>query len=221
MPLPGLKPKDLIGVPWRMAFALQEDGWWLRSDIIWAKRNPMPESMRDRPTRSHEYLFLLAKSERYHYDYEAIMEPCESGPSDVRKMLDKRERCGGKHKELSDPYNKASERSNIGRKRSVGGSLLVPQGEVKARLYRNRRTVWTLANRPYKGAHFATFPPALITPCILAGSPIGGTVLDPFAGSGTTIAEALRLSRRAIGIELNADYLELIKKRVAQAVPIT
>lgn len=159
MPIAGLKPKDLVGIPWRVAFALQAAGWYLRSDIIWSKPNPMPESVNDRPTKAHEYLFLLSRSGRYYYDAEAIKEPCESGPSDIRKMEESLERIGGKHKTLDDPYSKASGATNIGRKRSVGS----PSG-------RNRRTVWEIATQPYSGAHFATFPEALVEPCILAGS---------------------------------------------------
>jgi DNA modification methylase len=198
----GLKPKDLIGIPWRVAFALQADGWYLRSDIIWHKPNPMPESVTDRPTKAHEYLFLLAKSERYYYDSEAIQEPCESGPSDVRKMTESRERIGGKHKALDDPLSKASASTNIGRKRSVGS----PDG-------RNRRTVWTVATAPFRGAHFATFPRSLIEPCILAGSPAGGIVLDPFMGSGTTGQVATDLGRQFIGCELNPEYVALHEMR--------
>ena len=170
-----LKPKDLIGIPWRLAFALQADGWFLRSDIIWHKPNPMPESARDRPTKSHEYLFLLAKSERYYFDAAAVAEPSVSGPCDIRKMTEKKNRIGGKHKTLIDPFSKASASTNIGRKRSVGNPGT-----------RNIRSVWTIATSSYKGAHFATFPPRLVQPCVKAGSPIGGTVIDPFAGSGTT-----------------------------------
>jgi DNA modification methylase len=154
-----LKPKDLIGIPWRVAFALQADGWWLRSDIIWHKPNPMPESVTDRPTRSHEYLFLLAKSQRYYYDAEAVKEACQSGPSDIKKMQESRDRIGGKHKDLIDPFSKASSATKIGQKRSVGH----PAG-------RNCRSVWTIPTQPFPGAHFATFPEALVTPCIKAGT---------------------------------------------------
>lgn len=154
-----LKPKDLIGIPWRVAFALQADGWWLRSDIIWHKPNPMPESVTDRPTKSHEYLFLLVKSQRYYYDAEAIKEACQSGPSDIKKMEESRDRIGGKHKNLIDPFSKASSATKIGQKRSVGH----PTG-------RNCRSVWTIPTQPFPGAHFATFPEALVTPCIKAGT---------------------------------------------------
>jgi DNA modification methylase len=154
-----LKPKDLIGIPWRVAFALQADGWWLRSDIIWHKPNPMPESVTDRPTKSHENVFLLVKSQRYYYDAEAIKEACQSGPSDIKKMQESRDRIGGKHKDLIDPFSKASSATKIGQKRSVGH----PAG-------RNCRSVWTIPTQPFPGAHFATFPEALVTPCIKAGT---------------------------------------------------
>ena len=196
-----LKPKDLCGIPWRVALALQAYGWFLRSDIIWAKPNPMPESVTDRPTKSHEYLFLLSKSERYYYDAEAIMEPCQSGPSDIKKMTEGLERIGGKHKELDDPLSKANQNTNIGQKRSVGR----PEG-------RNKRSVWTIPTEPFHGAHFATFPKALVKPCILAGSRPGDLVLDPFSGSGTVGAVCAELGRQYIGIELNPDYAELRKE---------
>lgn len=226
---PGLKPKDLVGIPWRVAFALQADGWYLRSDIIWSKPNPMPESVTDRPTKAHEYLFLLSKSARYYYDADAVRERAESGPSDLRKMAEGRERIGGLVKEQTDPKLAASGLTNIGRRRSVGGKQLAsaetrPDGMGRrmpgfngrwdvsedagiAPAGRNLRTVWTIATQPYPGAHFATFPRKLVEPCVKAGCPEGGTVLDPFAGSGTTAMVANALSRRAILIDLSADYL--------------
>jgi len=155
----GLKPKDLCGMPWRVAFALQSDGWWLRRDIVWSKPNPMPESAKDRPTTSHEYVFILTKSRFYYYDQEAIRESCSSGPSDIRKMIQSKERIGGKHKILVDPFSKASAATNIGQKRSVGNPIS-----------RNRRSVWTIATQPYPEAHFATFPDDLVRPMILAGT---------------------------------------------------
>lgn len=191
----GLKPKDLVGTPWRVAFALQADGWFLRSDIIWAKPNPMPESVTDRPTKAHEYLFLLTKCARYSYDADAIREPFASGISDLRKMIEGRERIGGLVKKQADPFLRASALTNIGRKRSVGdaaaaevtlaarrktavdpharGRRQAPEpGEPNAFhcLGRNKRTVWTIATEPFPGAHFATFPKALVTPCIQAGT---------------------------------------------------
>jgi DNA modification methylase len=195
----GLKPKDLVGIPWRVALALQADGWYLRSDVIWSKPNPMPESVTDRPTKSHEYIFLLSKSAKYFYDAEAVKEPCESGPSDVRKMEESLPRIGGKHKILVDPLSKASSTTNIGRKRSVGN----PDG-------RNCRSVWTIATCPYSGAHFATFPPAIPERCIKAGTKPGDVVLDPFMGSGTTGAVALRLGRQTIGFDLNPEYCKAL-----------
>jgi len=229
----GLKPKDLCGVPWRVAFALQDAGWWLRQDIIWHKPNPMPESIRDRCTKAHEYLFLLAKSERYLCDMEAIREECQSGPSDIKKMIEGKERIGGKHKELVDPLSMASSATNIGRKRSVGGAYSfarnvneeAPPGQpnqhradredIDYSIVRNKRTVWTVATAPYSGAHFATYPPALIEPCILAGSKPGDVVFDPFFGSGTTGEVAQRLGREWIGCELNPEYGRLAERRTS------
>ena len=193
----GLKAKDLIGIPWRLAFALQADGWFLRQDIIWHKPNPMPESVRDRCTKAHEYVFLLSKSERYYFDGEAIMEPVAA--STVER--------------LSQPTLQQQE-----------GSCRVPgktNGNMKAvgrTDKRNRRSVWTVATQPYKGAHFATFPPALIEPCILAGSRPGDIVLDPFMGSGTTAAVALQHGRQYLGCELNPAYQPLQEARIADAV---
>ena len=194
----GLKRKELIGIPWRVALALQADGWYLRSDIIWHKPNPMPESVTDRPSKAHEYLFLLSKSERYYYDAEAIREP-DSGQDHPRNVLDLREPTGG----LMSPHRGI--RSAEGR---------VGKG-------RNRRSVWTVATTPFPGAHFACFPPTLIEPCILAGSPAGGTVLDPFMGSGTTAQVATRLGRNFIGCELNPKYVELHElRRTTVGMPI-
>jgi site-specific DNA-methyltransferase (adenine-specific)/site-specific DNA-methyltransferase (cytosine-N4-specific) len=157
----GLKPKDIIGVPWRVAFALQSGGWYLRSDIIWHKPNCQPESVKDRPTRSHEYVFLFSKTERYFYDHEAVMEPANSN--------------GGR---------------------------------------RNRRTVWSITTEPFPGAHFATFPPKLVEPCVLAGSEPGDVVLDPFFGSGTVGEVCIKLQRRFLGIEIKQEYADLAKSRL-------
>ncbi len=232
----GLKPKDLVGIPWRVAFALQADGWYLRSDVIWSKPNPMPESVTDRPTKAHEYIFLLTKSARYYFDAEAVREAAESGPSDLRKMAEGRERIGGIVKEQTDPLLKASALTNIGRKRSVGGRPLdrernvvgredgftrMPGGESEwaenGRAGRNLRSVWTIATQPYPGAHFATFPEKLVEPCVKAGCPSDGVVLDPFAGSGTVGRVANRLGRRAVLIDLSADYIDQAMLRNAQA----
>jgi DNA modification methylase len=257
----GLKPKDLVGIPWRVAFALQADGWWLRSDVIWAKPNPMPESITDRPTKAHEYLFLLTKAARYYYDNEGIREPlAETTLSDGRY---------GRRDELPTVRNVGGRTDGL--PRCPGG-----QGNPNGR---NRRTVWTIATEPYPEAHFATFPEKLVEPCILAGTsergacptcgapwerevertgmvvdrserthPFGRTrtsgtmleppkaatlgwspgcaheadpvpcrVLDPFAGSGTTVAVAERLGRVGIGCELKPEYLALAKRRTVQA----
>lgn len=186
----GLKQKDLIGIPWRVAFALQADGWYLRQDIIWHKPNPMPESVRDRCTKAHEYIFLLSKSERYFFDSEAMKEP-SANP----------ERAGKLERSFSTGKPDAVLRQDVGR--------AVMRTET-----RNRRSVWTVPTRPYKGAHFATFPPDLIRPCILAGCPKDGTVLDPFGGSGTTALVALEEGRKAVLCELNTDYIALAHKRL-------
>jgi len=186
-PPENLGHKQLLGIPWRVAFALQDDGWYLRSDIIWAKPNPMPESVTDRPTRSHEYIFLLTKSAKYYYDAEAIKEPAN---------FPNQGRWGKDDKYFGDETMKARKLQDF-----VNGET------------RNKRTVWTVATQPYKESHFATFPEKLIEPCILAGCPAGGTVLDPFGGSGTTGRVAARHGRDAILVELNPKYAELITTR--------
>jgi len=191
---PGLKAKDLVGIPWRVAFALQADGWWLRQDIIWHKPNPMPESVRDRCTKSHEYVFLLAKSERYFYDAEAVSEALSGKPH--------------------APGNKCS--TNGGHMRNDFGTDAM-QRVWGASGRRNRRSVWTVTTKPYSGAHFAVMPADLVEPCIKAGCPEGGTVLDPFAGSGTTLAVAAELGRSAIGCELNPEYIRLAERRIKDA----
>ena len=202
----GLKPKDLVGVPWRVAFALQTDGWWLRSDIIWHKPNPLPESVTDRPTKAHEYLFLLTKSERYYYDAEAIKEPAGKprvcGPNS-RVNVDR------------DPAHKTAKQDAIAKRTYTGFNARYFNNPQP--IFRNRRSVWTIATHPYREAHFATFPPDLVKPCVLAGCPGGGVVLDPFAGSGTTLAVAVEYKRDAIGVELNSAYVVLIGKRVRAA----
>lgn len=193
----GLKPKDLVGIPWAVAFALRADGWYLRQDIIWHKPNPMPESVRDRCTKAHEYIFLLSKSERYYFDSEAMQEPATSGATGNAATF-KRE---GSKREQTIPGQ-------------AYGTHREDREEVAYNETRNRRSVWTVATRPYKGAHFATFPPDLIRPCILAGCPKDGTVLDPFGGSGTTAQVALEEGRKAVLCELNADYIALAHKRL-------
>ncbi len=188
----GLKSKDLIGIPWMLAFALRADGWYLRQDIIWHKPNPMPESVRDRCTKAHEYVFLLSKSERYFYDAEAVKEDA------------KWERWG----------DQTVKKEQQGTAKWIGNKS---KEELQAIGKKNRRSVWTVATRPYKGAHFATFPPALIEPCILAGSRPGDLVLDPFNGSGTTGQVALQHGRRYVGCELNEEYVQLTFDRLRAA----
>jgi DNA modification methylase len=188
----GLKPKDLVGIPWRVAFALQADGWYLRSDIIWAKPNPMPESVTDRPTKAHEYLFLLTKSARYYYDAESVRDRVT----------------GGTH---GGAWNEGGwKQASLGQQK--GGRL----GNEPEDGGRNLRSVWTIATAPYPGAHFATFPPKLVEPCVKAGCPPDGTVLDPFGGSGTTGMVAQSLGRLAVLIDLNGEYLVQAMARNAQ-----
>jgi len=187
----GLKHKDLIGIPWMLAFALRADGWYLRQDIIWSKPNPMPESVTDRCTKAHEYIFLLSKSEKYYFDAQAIAEPL-SADSDVAYRLKLR---ANKDYEMKSPYVKNFPKTF--------------NTET-----RNKRSVWEVATKPYREAHFATYPPALITPCIRAGCPVGGIVLDPFTGSGTTGMVALEEGRQFIGIELNPEYVEMARRRI-------
>lgn len=195
----GIKSKDLVGIPWRLAFALQADGWYLRQDIIWHKPNPMPESVTDRCTKAHEYIFLLSKSGRYYYDADAIREPLTRPEEATRKTP---ARFGG-----ADKWEEAQKQSRLHSGNEYFGT---PNGK------RNKRTVWTVATQPYRGAHFATFPPKLIEPCVLAGSRPSDVVLDPFSGSGTTCAVAKRFGRKVIGIELNPDYCALSVKRLSQ-----
>ena len=190
----GLKPKDLIGIPWMLAFALRADGWYLRQDIIWHKPNPMPESVRDRCTKAHEYIFLLSKSDRYFFDSEAIKEPSADPKGSAAR-----------YKHAFTGNNAAIDRVQTGQ----------PQGVKEFDGKRNRRSVWTVVTRPYKGAHFATYPPALIEPCILAGSRPGDIVLDPFMGSGTTAMVAVQHGRKYLGCELNPAYEALQKERLA------
>ena len=190
--LDGLKEKDLIGIPWMLAFALRADGWYLRQDIIWHKPNPMPESVKDRCTKSHEYIFLLSKNKKYYYDNEAIKEP-------VKQDWGTRDRTKGKY-------------------HNPGTGLAPHSGLSKSYDRKNKRSVWSVTNKPYKGAHFACFPPDLIEPCILAGSKKGDIILDPFMGSGTTASVALKHDRHYYGCELHEDYGSLIQKRI-RSVP--
>lgn len=194
----GFKGKDLIGIPWMVAFALRADGWFLRSDIIWAKTNPMPESVRDRPTRAHEYLFLLTKSRRYVYDSDAIREPAtDTGRVNGRNGRDE-------HPSARPP----------------GACPRTLKRLDYSQLGRNKRSVWTIPTKAYAAAHFATFPPALVEPCVLAGCPEGGVVLDPFAGAATTGLVALRLNRSFVGIELNPEYVEIARERILADSPM-
>jgi DNA modification methylase len=191
----GLKPKDLIGIPWRLAFALQADGWYLRSDIIWHKPNAMPTSAKDRPTTAHEYVFLLTKNEHYYYNAAAISEPA----THAGKVVTLGEKSFSKRQAL--------------------GMGVAPSGNALKDTYtvpetRNKRSVWSINTQPYKGAHAAVFPEALVEPCVLAGSPESGTVLDPFMGSGTTGVVALRHTRNFIGVELNPESISLARQRL-------
>lgn len=192
-----IKPKDLIGIPWSVAFALRADGWWLRQDIIWSKPNPMPESVTDRCTKAHEYILLLSKSATYYFDAAAIAEPSISNGEDRK----------GGHRYNPDNTNDQHYRAGLS---AIG----------KTKETRNKRSVWHIATQPFAEAHFATFPPALIEPCILAGCPKGGTVLDPFAGAGTTGLVADRLQRDAILIDLNGEYMAMGAERIRGDAPL-
>ena len=198
----GFKPKDLIGIPWRVAFALQADGWWLRQDIIWHKPNPMPESVTDRCTKSHEYIFLLTKSERYYYDAEAIKE------QGVMVLGDS---TGSNQRDTQETHGLGGGNSGINKAKQK----LAQELREKGYSTRNKRSVWTVNTQPYPEAHFAVYPIKLIEPCILAGSPVGGVVFDPFTGSGTTAFVALTHNRRFVGTELNPEYVKLAEKRLS------
>jgi len=244
----GLKPKDLVGQPWRLAFALQRAGWWLRQDIIWHKPNPMPESVRDRCTKAHEYIFLLSKSERYHFDQESILEPVSPNTharlsQDVQNQIGSARANGGAKTNgnmkavgripgnVNPPKGQAAYEAGVEQHRTKAGLLAyarkladtasgaksnVSFDEAMAIMptRRNKRSVWTVASDPYRGAHFATFPCKLIEPCILAGCPIGGIVLDPFGGSGTTAQVAKALGRNWILIDLNRANAPLLAERL-------
>lgn len=210
-----IKPKDLVGIPWMVAFALRADGWYLRQDIIWAKPNPMPESVKDRCTKSHEYIFVLSKSPKYYYDSNAIKEPAkywglsgqaENGYKDAQLY-------SGKHAKADK--QRGQSRRHAGFDERWDHMSKQEQGSG----FRNKRDVWTVATKPYAEAHFATFPPKLIEPCILAGCPVNGLVLDPFGGSGTTARVAIDHGRRAVLLDLNykdepGSYLEMAKNRI-------
>lgn len=225
-PPDGLKPKDLVGIPWHVAFAIQQRGWYLRSDIIWSKPNPMPESVQDRPTKAHEYVFLLSKSPRYYYDAAAIREPYAAStltqferpyegeatkdyeaagvqnPSAIkRRITDKQRGHGRRHAGFNDRWDAMPKDAQ-----QVNGA--------------NKRSVWHVATQPYPDAHFATYPEALVEPCIRAGSKEGDVVLDPFTGSGTTGVVAVRLGRSFVGIELNPQYAEMARRRIGNANPL-
>jgi len=226
----GLVGKNLIGIPWRVAFALQDDGWILRSDIIWSKPNPMPESVTDRPTKSHEYVFLFAKSPQYYYDAEAIKEPAigGSGGDFSQKYAEaqpehgrtKQDATGNRrHTGFNGRWKHRQQHKNM----SVPGRTTHSMHERRANGLgepdverRNKRTVWTVSPTPLKEAHFATFPPKLVEPMILAGCPVGGVVLDTFFGAGTTGMVARRLDRHFVGIELNPDYIVIAERRLAK-----
>ncbi|MCI2243841.1 site-specific DNA-methyltransferase [Xanthomonas sp. PPL568] len=208
-PLPGLKHKDMIGIPWRVAFALQEDGWYLRQDIIWSKPNPMPESVTDRCTKAHEYLFLLSKSPRYYFDAGAIREQAAGDPLAGRNRWDRTD------------YDVPGQKPQKRRSRAAVPPRHAACDTTQDRLdtagrdgSRNKRSVWTVATRPFKEAHFATYPEHLIEPCVLAGAPAGAVVLDPFLGAGTTAVAAERLGRSWVGCELNPAYAEIALQRL-------
>jgi DNA modification methylase len=194
-----LKQKDLVGVPWRVAFALQEDGWYLRQDIIWHKPNPMPESVRDRCTKAHEYVFLMSKNSRYFFDANSIAEKAINAGKTVKKI---------------NPLT--AKNAAKGRFGLTAVGFTEHDTAIKDR--RNRRSVWSIPTRPYRGAHFATMPPALVEPCILAGSREGDTILDPFTGSGTTGAVAISLGRLFVGAELNDEYAAMAQNRIGAAL---
>lgn len=211
----GLKPKDLVGIPWMLAFALRADGWWLRMDCIWRKPNCMPESVTDRPTKNHEYLFLLTKSEQYHYDAEAIKEPATGNAHDRARK--------SRAAEGQKAYP-TSERNGIRRPGVNPKAAANPEGSRQNASWsaavtgtvddRNKRSVWTINTTPFPGAHFAVMPEALVEPCILAGCAPGGTVLDPFSGSGTVGVVALRHGRSFVGLELNPKYARMARRRI-------
>jgi DNA modification methylase len=224
----GLKPKDLVGIPWRVAFALQADGWWLRQDIIWAKPNPMPESVTDRCTKSHEYIFLLSKSDHYYFDSEAIQEKAAyDGRRDtVMKGSEKYE--DGALIQTGNANSlavKGRERWKKGKLQGTdyGGDGAGFKGHsgydiLENPYVRNKRSVWNVATKPFADAHFATFPERLVIPMMLAGVPRGGIVIDPFSGAGTTAMVARKLERQFVGIELNTEYVKMSENRIESEV---
>lgn len=217
--LSGIKPKDMIGIPWMLAFALRADGWYLRQDIIWAKPNPMPESVTDRPTKAHEYIFLLSKSPRYYYDYESIRtEPKDSSLARWNQDLESQVgsdrvpgKTNGNMKAVGGPdKQRGHSRRHAGFNDRWDNMTTAEQVALGA----NKRSVWNVATKPFSDAHFATFPEELIVDCIKAGCPIDGVVLDPFMGAGTTALVARKLNRNFIGFELNPDYVRIAEKRL-------
>ncbi|WP_405124386.1 DNA-methyltransferase [Pseudomonas alloputida] len=248
----GFKPKDLMGMPWRLAFALQDDGWYLRQDIVWAKPNPMPESVRDRCTKAHEYLFLLSKSPKYYFDQDAIREPANlngkgsaasfrggayvdgatfdnsngGNRTVVGNVVPRNNGVGWGHGYDADPKPRTvgSKRNSFARETKYTGGDHGQTGQhrpdreaINYDTTRNKRSVWTVATNGFKGAHFATFPPDLIRPCVLAGAPRGGLVIDPFGGAGTTALVAMQEGRQSVICELNPEYAALARKRLDTA----
>jgi DNA modification methylase len=207
----GLKPKDLVGIPWRVAFALQADGWWLRQDIIWHKPNPMPESVTDRCTKSHEYLFLLTKSNRYYFDDLAIAEPATTKPG---ATWAERKAAGATAGNVIVGHETRNGTQRVVHGKGVTSNLTRQDG------LRNKRSVWTINTKPFRGAHFAVMPEALVEPCVLASSRPDDLVLDPFTGSGTVAVVALRHNRNFVGVELNPEYAEIARNRVESSQPM-
>jgi DNA modification methylase len=219
----GYKRKDLIGIPWMLAFALRADGWYLRQDIIWSKPNPMPESVRDRCTKAHEYLFLLSKGSRYYYDAEAIAETAVYGGEELGILRGSKSRAEAMGLVPSGNEAEAVRRRESKKRGELNGKTNALEGREAFRAIketRNKRSVWEVATQPFSEAHFATYPPALIEPCILAGCPKGGTVLDPFGGAGTTGLVADRLGRDATLIELNPEYAAIAERRLNADAPL-
>ncbi|MBA4993239.1 site-specific DNA-methyltransferase [Pseudomonas aeruginosa] len=214
----GVKAKDLMGIPWRLAFALQDDGWYLRQDIIWHKPNPMPESVRDRCTKAHEYLFLLTKSPRYYFDQDAILEPCSPNTharlsQAVQDQIGSARANGGVRSDR--PMKAVGRKFDPAKGNKNNASFDAAMAIMPEK--RNKRSVWTVPTAGFKGAHFATFPPDLIRPCVLSGAPRGGLVLDPFGGAGTTALVAMQEGRRSVLLELNPEYASIARHRLAAA----